>query len=246
MVNNYRSEEINEIVTALSKFQGSVPTIEKNKSVNFKSRTGQMTSYSYADIADVMKIIRKPLSENGLFVSHSIQITREGRDIITTVFHSSGQWLKSSMLLELTSDEKTLGAKITYYRRYSLGSLLGLVTDDDVDCDLQGCEPVPEPAKPAPAPVKPAPVKTQKKHEMTSQMNDFYKLHMNKAYFKEFISFISKKTKNTEFEIISQGMEYQERFFEALMKFRIAEENKKAPSVETKKKPEETTKNGEQ
>lgn len=232
MSDNYRSEEVNEIVTALSKFQGVVPTIEKNKKVNFQTRNGKL-SYNYADIADVMKAIRKPLSDNGLFVSHSIQITREGRDIVTTVFHESGQWLKSSMTLENTSDEKSLGGKITYYRRYALGSLLGLVTDDDVDCDMQGAQTNTTPAPQTPPPPKP------KSNSMTPQMQAFCNQNEKTPYFKQFITYIADKTKNSELEMIRQGSEKQEGFLNAVKVYGEGEELKKASTSAGKKKPQD-------
>ncbi|MDB4726190.1 ERF family protein [bacterium] len=233
MSDTYRSEEVNEIVAALSKFQGSVPTIEKNKKVNFQTRNGKL-SYNYADIADVMKVIRKPLSDNGLFVSHSIQITKEGRDIVTTVFHESGQWLKSSIILEHTADEKSLGGKITYYRRYSLGSLLGLVTDDDVDCDLQGCEPVQAKAIQSPPPEK---VKTT---SMTDEMKVFCKENEKTPYFKEFIAFISEKTNNSDLEIIRQAQERKETFLQSVKAYGQGLEKKKASAKVGQQKPQET------
>lgn len=229
MSDNFRSEEVNEIVTALSKFQGVVPTIEKNKKVNFQTRNGKL-SYNYADIADVMKTIRKPLSDNGLFVSHSIQITKEGREIITTVFHESGQWLKSSMLLEHTADEKTLGGKITYYRRYALGSLLGLVTDDDVDCDMQGAQ--------TDTNTTPPPQEKPKANPMTPQMQSFFNQNKSRPYFQEFITYIAEKTKNSELEMIRQGSEKQEGFLKAVGVYGQGEEAKKASTSSEKKKPQ--------
>lgn len=247
----FTSENINEIAAALSAFQGEVPTIEKKKSVEIKTKAGYLIKYNYADIADVMAAIRKPLSKNGLFVSHSIQITPQGRQIDTTVFHTSGQWLKSTMTLEHTSDEKSLGGKITYYRRYALGSLLGLVTDDDVDCDGQGGEMV-EPKHKAKSNAKgaqnPAP-KQEKSIIRTVEMQDFYRSNAKTPFFAEFIAYIADKTGNYPEEILRQGAERQKDFLNAVKAYALAEDKKALASTgkqepkENKEKKKSTKKN---
>lgn len=211
---NEFSENINEIATALSKFQGQVGTIEKDKEVNIRAKSGYNIKYKYADLATIMTQIRKPLSENGLCVSHGIQ-TQENqkRLLVTTVFHNSGQWLRSSMLIEQTNDEKSLGAKITYYRRYALSSLLGIVTDDDVDADLQGAiqqEPVQ-----AVQPVKTKP----KEVELSLEASEYYHSQKDTPHFKKFICHLLKKSGKSENELLNGIAKRQEDFEKSLKVF---------------------------
>jgi hypothetical protein len=58
-----------------------------------------------------------------------------GHDVLWTMLgHTSGQWIASDMLLHLVKDDpQGQGSAITYARRYSLCSAIGLVADDDDD-----------------------------------------------------------------------------------------------------------------
>jgi len=200
-------ERKNEIASALSKFQGSVGAIEKNKNVNIKTKSGFSIKYNYADLADIMRTIRKPLSENGLSVSHSLQAKDNDRILVTTIFHISGQWLRSFLPIGPTADEKTLGSKITYFRRYSLSSLLGIVTDDDVDADLQGGTPSESSSE-----------KDHKKKEdvLSCEAALFYKEHETLPFFHEFVSFVAEKSRSHRNEILEEAVKRKKEFLEAL------------------------------
>ena len=73
----------------------------------------------------------------------------DGRNLVTTIFHvKSGEQIQGSaeipqVSLKGMNDYQTLGSGVTYLRRYSLSTMLGLITDKDVDaCGTQ------EPKKP--------------------------------------------------------------------------------------------------
>lgn len=121
------SEHINELACALSKAQGEIlPALKDNVNPHFKSK--------YADLNSVWNACREPLSKNGLSV---IQTTCEdnGRIVlITTLVHSSGQWIKSSLPLIMTkNDSHGLGSALTYSRRFSLAAMVGVAPDEDDD-----------------------------------------------------------------------------------------------------------------
>ena len=139
------SENINEIAEALSQFQAKVPTVAKNKTAG----TGSY-SYKYADIADVLTAIRGVLAENGLSVSQFAEnesivesgVVSDYVVITTMLMHKSGQWLKSSLRGSVSANQsrmsnmQSIGSITTYLRRYSLASMLGIATDDDIDGNL--------------------------------------------------------------------------------------------------------------
>ncbi len=124
---SFMSENINEIMTALSKAQGKIQPASKDKSNPFfKSK--------YADLSSVWEACRDSLSENGLAVVQTIQQKQEGLTLITTLGHSSGQWIKSEMpIIVSKNDPQSLGSAITYYRRYSLSAIVGVAPNDDDD-----------------------------------------------------------------------------------------------------------------
>ena len=124
-----RSETTGEIASALALFQSTVEAIPKNRTANAGSY-----SYTYADLADIMAAIRKPLADNGLSVSQSVASDGGTVAVQTTVSHKSGEWMESDLLmLPSGNTPQTAGSALTYARRYSLSAMLGIVTDDDDD-----------------------------------------------------------------------------------------------------------------
>jgi len=113
------------IYVSLCKLQGSLTTVEKKrKGYNF----------TYADLSDIWDMIRKPLAENGFALIQLVE-SEEGRNyIITQLHHTSGQMIQSKTLIEFTAKKfQEVGTAITYYRRYALSAMLGIVSDEDVD-----------------------------------------------------------------------------------------------------------------
>ena len=124
-----QSETINELAAALSKAQGEMQAAIKDK-INpfFKS--------SYADLGSVWDAARPVLSKYGLCVMQTTEINSDGSKIImvTTLAHTSGQWVKSFLPLNpAKNDSQGIGAAITYLRRYSLSAIVGVVCDNDDD-----------------------------------------------------------------------------------------------------------------
>lgn len=124
-----QSELINELASALSKAQGEMQAAIKDK-VNpfFKS--------SYADLGSVWDAARPVLSKYGLCIMQTTEISADGSKtiMVTTLAHTSGQWMKSYLPLNPSkNDSQGIGAAITYLRRYSLSAIVGVVCDDDDD-----------------------------------------------------------------------------------------------------------------
>lgn len=124
---NLMSENINELMASLSKAQGKIQPASKDKSNPFfKSK--------YADLSSVWEACRESLSEHGLAVVQTVQQKPEGMVLVTTLGHSSGQWIKSEMpIIVAKQDPQTIGSAITYYRRYSLSAIVGVAPNDDDD-----------------------------------------------------------------------------------------------------------------
>jgi len=124
-----QSEVINELAAALSKAQGEMQAAIKDK-INpfFKS--------SYADLGSVWDAARPVLCKYGLCVMQTTEISPDRNQVImiTTLAHTSGQWVKSYLPLNPSkNDSQGMGAAITYLRRYSLSAIVGVVCDDDDD-----------------------------------------------------------------------------------------------------------------
>lgn len=133
-----RSEQINELAAALAKAQGAFPSIEKNRTVTVKTKTGGSYKFAYATLDNIVDGIRKPLSENGL--SYVQAIITSDREMLceTMLMHSSGQFLTTQLPVKFSSSEnnaQALGSAITYAKRYSLTAMLGIVADEDDDAN---------------------------------------------------------------------------------------------------------------
>lgn len=121
-----RSEQINEIATALSKTQGEIKNAKMDTiNPHFKSK--------YADLASVWDSCREPLSKNGLSITQ-VFIFMDGTYLETTLMHTSGQWISSILPIQpVRNDPQGVGSAITYMRRYALSAIVGIAPEDDDD-----------------------------------------------------------------------------------------------------------------
>lgn len=129
-----KSEQINELALALSKVQGEIEgAIKDANNPFFKSK--------YADLTSCWQACREQLSKNGIAVVQSGDDSDTHLCLTTTLMHSSGQWIDGTHRMEkkITEKDKTrrdmnaqdIGAAITYLRRFSLCSLVGICPEDE-------------------------------------------------------------------------------------------------------------------
>ena len=115
-----------KLYTQLAKFQQEVGTINKDS---------KGYGYNYASLDNIVAIITPFLKENNLGFTH----TFDGTDIICTLFSTEDENVITSRLslpqetLKGMNMSQSMGASITYARRYTLSAILGLVTDEDTD-----------------------------------------------------------------------------------------------------------------
>jgi hypothetical protein len=119
------------IYPQLAKFQQSVGTITKDS-------TGH--NYKYASFDKIVETITPFLKECNLGFTHTFDTSVDGIDIICTLFSTkedvepivSRATLPKEMMRGMNASQ-SVGASITYFRRYTLSAILGLVTDEDTD-----------------------------------------------------------------------------------------------------------------
>ena len=123
-----KSSEINELASALSKFQGAVVDASKDR---------QGYNFAYADLSSVLEIARPLLVKNNLSVTQMPSTGGNGECIVETcLMHSSGQWMSSQVKMNVTlaknlSEAQSFGSVLTYCRRYALAAVLGITQQDD-------------------------------------------------------------------------------------------------------------------
>lgn len=123
-----QSESIAALSAALSKAQAIMEGAAKD-SANpfFKSK--------YADLSAVWDACRKPLTDNGLSVVQTADFMPDHPDMVcieTILCHASGEWIRGRLAVKpVKPDPQSVGSCITYLRRYSLQSIVGIAPEDD-------------------------------------------------------------------------------------------------------------------
>lgn len=135
-----KSEQINELAAALTKAQIQFETADKDHKAKVETKTGGSYEFSYADFASYLGACRKSLGEHGLSFVQEPTYTDKAVSVVTLLMHESGQWLESAPLtVPLIADSRgeitaqIVGSGVTYAKRYSLSSMLGLASEADDD-----------------------------------------------------------------------------------------------------------------
>lgn len=116
-----KSDSITNLAIALNKAQGELRAA-------IKDSTNPFYKSKYADLESVWSAIREPLTNNGLSVSQF----GDGDSLTTMLMHASGEWIAGSFKLVLKEQTpQAFGATVTYFRRYSLAAMLGVIQSDD-------------------------------------------------------------------------------------------------------------------
>ena len=115
------------IYKSLAQFQQECPVIHK---------ATKGYGYSYSDLPTIFGVINPLLKKYNLGFTQLLN----GKTIETILFHvETGETIKSitdipqDVKLAKMNDFQVLGSAVTYLKRYSLSSILGIVTDLDND-----------------------------------------------------------------------------------------------------------------
>jgi hypothetical protein len=122
------------IFESLIDFQSEIQAVSKTETAKLKGTTKAGKpydmSYSYATLDSIQKAIQPLLYKHGLAYTQSIV---DG-GLMTTLYNAQGDKLESGAIpLILTGKPQERGSEITYARRYSLTSFLGLIVEDEDD-----------------------------------------------------------------------------------------------------------------
>jgi hypothetical protein len=164
------------MVAALAKVQAEMPTIKKDS-------TNPHLKNKYASLDAQQEVALPILAKHGFAWTTRPVFDREGApQLAYALMHESGGVISGTMKLILQkNDMQGLGSAITYARRYSFGSVLGLSTgeDDDGNHSSQKTAPVQrhyeEPARDIHEEEPTVVSAGQQKLDLVKQMNDAYK-----------------------------------------------------------------------
>ena len=109
------------INTKLLEFQKKIGIIKKDsKNPHFKN--------TYASLTQILSEVKPLLNECGLILIQPISLEGVGTTIID---FETGEKIETVISLPTNLSPQQLGSVITYFRRYTLASLLSLEIDDD-------------------------------------------------------------------------------------------------------------------
>lgn len=120
------------LAAALAAVQAELPTVHKGNRATVPTKSGGNYSYTYADLGDVSAAALPLLSSHGLAWLCKPRLGEKGWELVGTLLHTSGEREEGTLPLSGGAPQEW-GSSITYMRRYLLGSMTGLVTDDDDD-----------------------------------------------------------------------------------------------------------------
>lgn len=152
------SEKLDQIAPAIVAAQAEWPKFVKSETAKVRTKAGADYSYSYIPLEAVLKGVSSQLKHVGLAVMQEPASAPGLVGVRTVLMHITGQWIAfDELLLPAGPDAQTAGSAMSYARRYSLMSALGIAAEDD---DGQAASrPKASPA-PAPAGTKTAEAET--------------------------------------------------------------------------------------
>lgn len=119
------------LLNALASFQ-------KDPTIIGKTEDNPYFSSKYVPLDKLMLRVREKLNEHGLTITQYPTTVEGGFPALATMlFHAeSGEYLETIARLILVKDDpQAQGSAITYMRRYSIESILGIVTTKDDDAN---------------------------------------------------------------------------------------------------------------
>ena len=111
-----------------------VPNFSTDETANAGSRT-----YKYLNLATLLKNIKPIFAKHGLAFVQKVTFAGagDGRQVLgtveTVIFDDADQMTVSEYPFLVTGDPQQVGSAITYARRYSLTTILGIFPDKDDD-----------------------------------------------------------------------------------------------------------------
>lgn len=118
-------ETTENIYSRLLKAQMEIVAIKKDSKNPFFNS-------SYFDINAILNVVKPILNKHGLVLTQALNVTEGKLGLLTAITDcDSKEQITSNCYLPETLDAQKTGSAVTYFRRYSLQSLLALEAEDD-------------------------------------------------------------------------------------------------------------------
>jgi hypothetical protein len=126
-----KSATTQEIFNALTLAQSEMPVVKMNS-------TNPFLKNKYADLGAVIEASRPILAKHLLAILQTPVSDGDKIGVTTMLVHKSGEWVEDTIFINASdgkglSSAQNAGVTISYLRRYSWASILGLYADEDTD-----------------------------------------------------------------------------------------------------------------
>lgn len=130
------TEQTAQLAEALAAFQAEMPTVAKAQKAVVPTKAGGSYTYTYAGLPDVVAAVTPLLTKHGLAFSCCPRRAEDGSyELAGVLLHTSGESITGSLPI-FGRQAQDIGSALTYGRRYLIGCMTGVVTDDDDDGSL--------------------------------------------------------------------------------------------------------------
>lgn len=125
--------ETTSLAQALAILQTKLPKVEKSQTAEVKTDKAKY-SYSYADLAQITRVLMPILGDLGLSFIAKPTVTDDGRVVLAyKLLHVCGDAEEGRYPLPSSGTPQAMGSAITYARRYCLCAVTGVAPEDDDD-----------------------------------------------------------------------------------------------------------------
>jgi len=126
-----KSESITNLATALAKAQAEMPVAPFDA-------TNPFLKNKYASLGSIIETSRPILAKHKLSLVQFPISDSAGVGVESVLAHESGEFITERILIPLTEEKgkskvQSAGSTLTYLRRYSWASILGMYADEDTD-----------------------------------------------------------------------------------------------------------------
>jgi hypothetical protein len=127
---------------ALASAKAEIPTIRKNREVDFTSAKGR-TNYRHEDLAEIARVVSPILARHGLSYRFRSGV-ENGMVLVTCIISHRGGHSEENTLIAGRDESgnknniQAVGSTITYLQRYTLKAALGLAASEDDDAGTHG------------------------------------------------------------------------------------------------------------
>ena len=131
------------IYEAFAKAQGQFrqPTLNREAKVYSKEPKQLLYIIPYADLQECIDCIKKPLADNGLSFTHTVEQRGNTWLLVLTMRYRTEQSIESIMPINVSQASQQLGSQMTYLKRYQLSAFFGLAADYDDEGNVEAGKP---------------------------------------------------------------------------------------------------------